>query len=195
MARLLMRKGGRCFPEYGLKCFNNPEMVARSCASVLKRRRSNWAMTGLIQKAGSCATASSTPSPSCRRKWNISESLRNPVFTSFLLGVGKTCDEDWSTSQLSRQARQSRDQERAGRWFHLARRLPQRDADRRALRRLPFAVVDLDPGPNISSVRVDARAGCYAAAKHLIGLGHRRFASPSCEASIRRASIRRAARA
>ena len=43
------------------------------------------------------------------------------------------------------------------------------------LRHLPFAVVDFDPGPNISSVRVDARAGCYAAAKHLIEHGHRRF--------------------
>src|SRR5271169_7077399 len=43
------------------------------------------------------------------------------------------------------------------------------------LRRLPFAVVDFDPGPSISSVRVDARAGCYAAAKHLIEHGHRRF--------------------
>jgi DNA-binding LacI/PurR family transcriptional regulator len=36
-------------------------------------------------------------------------------------------------------------------------------------------MVDFDPGPSISSVRVDARAGCYAAAKHLIEHGHRRF--------------------
>jgi DNA-binding LacI/PurR family transcriptional regulator len=38
---------------------------------------------------------------------------------------------------------------------------------------LPFAVVDFDPGLGISSVRVNARAGCYAAAKHLIEHGHR----------------------
>jgi DNA-binding LacI/PurR family transcriptional regulator len=44
------------------------------------------------------------------------------------------------------------------------------------LRRLPFVVVDVDAGPEISSVRVDARAGAYAAARHLIDLGHRRFA-------------------
>jgi DNA-binding LacI/PurR family transcriptional regulator len=56
-----------------------------------------------------------------------------------------------------------------GRVEHLAEVEPAR------LRRLPFAVVDFDPGPGISSVRVDARAGCYAAAKHLIEHGHRRF--------------------
>ena len=56
-----------------------------------------------------------------------------------------------------------------GRVEHLAELEPAQ------LRRLPFAVVDFDPGPSISSVRVDARAGCYAAAKHLIEHGHRRF--------------------
>lgn len=52
---------------------------------------------------------------------------------------------------------------------HLAQIEPAR------LRRLPFTVVDFDSGPSISSVRVDACAGCYAAAKHLIEHSHRRF--------------------
>ena len=39
-----------------------------------------------------------------------------------------------------------------------------------------MVVVDVDPGPEFSSVRVDARAGGYAAARHLLDLGHRRFA-------------------
>jgi DNA-binding LacI/PurR family transcriptional regulator len=43
------------------------------------------------------------------------------------------------------------------------------------LRRLPVVVVDADPGPEINSVRSDARAGA-AAARHLVDLGHRRFA-------------------
>jgi DNA-binding LacI/PurR family transcriptional regulator len=56
-----------------------------------------------------------------------------------------------------------------GRVEHLA------EVELARLRRLPFAVVDFDPGPSISSVCVDALSGCYAAAKHLIELGHRRF--------------------
>ena len=68
-----------------------------------------------------------------------------------------------------------------GRVEHLAEVEPAR------LRRLPFAVVDFDPGPTISSVRVDARVGCYAAAKHLIEHGHRRFAFfPSSVVPVRR---------
>ena len=43
-------------------------------------------------------------------------------------------------------------------------------------RRIPFAVVDFDPGPGVSSIRSDARAGAFAAARHLVELGHRRFA-------------------
>jgi hypothetical protein len=54
-----------------------------------------------------------------------------------------------------------------GRVEHLAELEPAQ------LRHLPFAVVDFDPGPSISSVRVDGRAGCYAAAKYLIEHGQR----------------------
>ena len=44
------------------------------------------------------------------------------------------------------------------------------------LRNLPFVVIDVDGGPDISSVNIDARSGCRAAARHLIELGHRDFA-------------------
>ena len=50
------------------------------------------------------------------------------------------------------------------------------DVEPARLRRLPFVVVDADAGPDIASVRVDARQGGYAAARHLVDLGHRRFA-------------------
>jgi DNA-binding LacI/PurR family transcriptional regulator len=43
------------------------------------------------------------------------------------------------------------------------------------LRRLPQAVVDVDPGPEFNAVWVDSYVGGYAAAKHLIDLGHRKF--------------------
>ncbi|NND40943.1 MAG: hypothetical protein HKO04_02590, partial [Silicimonas sp.] len=44
------------------------------------------------------------------------------------------------------------------------------------MRKLPFAVVDFDAGEGINSVRIDARMGGYLAARHLLDLGHRRFA-------------------
>lgn len=49
-----------------------------------------------------------------------------------------------------------------------------RDAMQR--RNLPFVVIDIDAGPGANSVRADARTGCREAARHLLALGHRRFA-------------------
>jgi DNA-binding LacI/PurR family transcriptional regulator len=43
-------------------------------------------------------------------------------------------------------------------------------------RRLPLVLVDMDGDFETSSVRVDDRNGTRAAAAHLVGLGHRRFA-------------------
>jgi len=93
-----------------------------------------------------------------------------------LLGVAEACDEVGANLVIvpDRTARHGIKNALVdgfifGRVEHLAEIEPAR------LRRLPFAVVDFDPGPNVNSVRVDARAGCYAAAKHLIGLGHRHF--------------------
>jgi DNA-binding LacI/PurR family transcriptional regulator len=48
-------------------------------------------------------------------------------------------------------------------------------------RGLPFVVIDLDPGPGISSIGIDDRAGAAAAARHLLALGHRRFGILSLE--------------
>jgi DNA-binding LacI/PurR family transcriptional regulator len=108
--------------------------------------------------------------------WGIADSLRNPVFDLFLRGVGEVCDEIGANLVVVSDKTGKCGIKNAlvdgfifGRVEHLA------EVESARLRRLPFAVVDFDPGPNISSVRVDARAGCFAAAKHLIGQGHRRF--------------------
>jgi len=45
-----------------------------------------------------------------------------------------------------------------------------------ALRKLPFVVIDIDGDAEVSSVNIDARSGCRAVARHLLDLGHRRFA-------------------
>jgi DNA-binding LacI/PurR family transcriptional regulator len=42
-------------------------------------------------------------------------------------------------------------------------------------RKVPFVVTDMDAGPGVSSVRIDARLGARMAAQHLLALGHRRF--------------------
>ncbi len=43
-------------------------------------------------------------------------------------------------------------------------------------RKLPYVVMDVEGGPDINSVCVDDRDGAYQLTRHLIGLGHRRFA-------------------
>lgn len=109
-------------------------------------------------------------------EWGLLDSLRNPVFDLFLHGVAEACDEAGASLVIVPDVTGTNgikdtlvDGFIFGRVEHLNQVEPAR------LRRIPFAVVDFDPGPAISSVRVDSRAGCYAAAKHLVDLGHRRF--------------------
>ncbi len=109
-------------------------------------------------------------------QWGVGDCLRNPVFSQFLIGVGEACDEVGADLVIVPDRPGNPGIKSAlvdgfifGRIEHLTEIEPAR------LRRLPFAVVDFDPGPGIGSVRVDAWAGCRAAARHLIELGHRRF--------------------
>ena len=52
-------------------------------------------------------------------------------------------------------------------------------------RRLPFVVVDFDGTPDIASLTVDNRGGMRQATRHLIALGHRRFAITRVLRSLR----------
>lgn len=110
-------------------------------------------------------------------KWGVADSLRNPVFHQFLMGVAEACDEVGASVVLIPDKAGSGGIGAAlvdglifGRIGQLA------DTEPARLRRLPFVVVDVDGGPGIASVRVDARHGAYLSARHLIDLGHRNFA-------------------
>lgn len=107
----------------------------------------------------------------------IADAILNPVFRNFIRGVAESCDEAGANLVLISDREHGRGVTTAlvdgvvlSRVEHLAEVEPAR------LRRIPVAVMDFDPGPDMSSVRSDARAGAYAAARHLLDLGHRRFA-------------------
>ena len=157
--------------------FNNPKLVRPKLRQKVEAAARELGYLGpdpkgRLLRAGKFNSIGVMP-PS---NWGVADSLRNPVFGLFLLGVGEACDEIGANLVIVPDRTGNGGIKTAlvdgfifARVEHLAELEPAR------LRRLPFAVVDFDPGPSISSVRVDARAGCYAAAKHLIEHGHRRF--------------------
>jgi DNA-binding LacI/PurR family transcriptional regulator len=157
--------------------FNNPELVRpklreRVEAAARKLGYLGPDPKGRLLRAGKFNGIGVMP----WRDWGVVDTLRNPVFGLFLRGVGEACDEFGANLVIVAGRAGNSGIKTAlvdgfifGRVEHLA------EVESARLRRLPFAVVDFDPGSSINSVRVDARAGCYAAAKHLLELGHRRF--------------------
>ena len=107
----------------------------------------------------------------------VADAIANPVFRAFVTGVAEVCDAAGANLVLLSDRAHGRGVRTAlvdG--FILSRVEHMDEIEPARLRSLPFAVVDFDPGPDVSSVRSDARAGARAAARHLIGLGHRRIA-------------------
>ena len=109
-------------------------------------------------------------------QWGVADSLRNPVFSQFLLGAAEACDEAGASMVIIPDKPGQRNIASAlvdgfilGRIEHMNQLEPAQ------LRRLPFTVVDFNAGPSINSVTVDARGGARAAAEHLLQLGHRQF--------------------
>src|ERR1700754_2282492 len=136
--------------------FNNPEIVRPD----VRRRVEEAARSleylgpdpkGRLLRAGKFnAIAVQAPS-----KWSVADALRNPVFDLFLLGVSEACDEVGANLLLM--------PDRAGKegiknalvdGFIFGRVEHLRDIEEVRLRHLPFAVVDFDPGPDVTSVRV-----------------------------------------
>ena len=108
--------------------------------------------------------------------WGVHDTLRNPVFYQFLLGVAQACDEAGVNLLVSCDLHRPGAASAVVDGFIFTRVEHMGDVEPARLRRLPFVVMDSDPGPEVSSVCIDARAGSALAARHLLELGHRRFA-------------------
>ena len=110
-------------------------------------------------------------------EFGVREALDNPAFRPFVVGVAVACDEVGANLVIISDRTHGRGIASAlvdGFIFARVEQIAEIEPARR--RRLPFAVIDFDPGPEVSSVRADTRAGGRAAARHLLALGHRRFA-------------------
>lgn len=110
-------------------------------------------------------------------RFGVKDALLNSSFRMFMSGVAEVCDAhdanlviipDPSGSDAIRSALVD------GFIFGQVEHISVLETAR--LRHLPYAVVDFDPGPDVNSVRIDARRGGYVAARHLVDLGHKRFA-------------------
>ncbi len=109
-------------------------------------------------------------------KWGVADSLKNPVFFLQLLGISEVCDEVGASVLIIPDKRGSGGVQTALVDSFIFSRFDQlAEIESARLRRLPYVVMDADPGPDVNSVRVNARAGCHAAVRHLLDLGHRRF--------------------
>ncbi|MEO6015167.1 MAG: LacI family DNA-binding transcriptional regulator [Devosia sp.] len=108
--------------------------------------------------------------------FGVADTLSNPVFRQLLLGISEVCD-DASASLVIIPDRKGNGGIRTALvdGFILSRVDQVHEIESARLRRLPFVVIDGDPGPDVNSVRADARGGAYQAARHLIDLGHRHF--------------------
>lgn len=111
--------------------------------------------------------------------FGIANLLSSPYGRELVLGIAEACDTagvtltiiDGREPQLDVAIRQALvDGLVVGHTGHIAEITP-------ALRRrVPFVMLDVPGGDDLSSVSIDGAAGARAAAEHLAGLGHKRFA-------------------
>jgi DNA-binding LacI/PurR family transcriptional regulator len=160
--------------------FNNPELVRPKLRRRVETMARELGYAGpdpkgrLLRSGKTNAIGVTAPAGG----WGVVDSLRNPSFRLFLLGVAEVCDKAGVDLLImsDNSERGSGVRTALVDGFILSRIEHIDQVEPARLRRLPFAVVDVDAGPEFNSVWADARSGCRAAAKHLVDLGHRRFA-------------------
>lgn len=110
----------------------------------------------------------------------LTDFFSDPYNRAFMAGITEVCDErgagvslisaaderavTWSIESAVVDGFVLQCVEDGSRLIDLARR-----------RKLPFVAIDLDAGPDMSSLDVDHRGGARLAAEHLVKLGHRKF--------------------
>lgn len=118
----------------------------------------------------------------------VSQFFRNPYQRDFLAGVAQACEErgvglSLVSGQDDQEAWGIKEALVDGFIFTGVDQVVLLTAGRR--RRLPFVVMDLSGAPEIKSVSTENRDGARQATRHLIALGHRRFAIASTLYSFR----------
>ena len=117
----------------------------------------------------------------------IADVVRSPYGRELLLGAAQACDAAGATLSLvngTDETRTASIREALVDGFILGNVIDIELVASAKRRRLPFVILESDAGPEINSIRIDGRSGAIAAARHLLDLGHRRFAI----LSIRRAA-------
>ena len=110
----------------------------------------------------------------------LTDFFSDPYNRAFMAGITEVCDERGAGVSLISAA-----DERAMTWSIESAVVDgfvlqcvedgSRLVDLARRRKLPFVAIDLDAGPDMSSLDVDHRGGARLAAEHLIKLGHRKF--------------------
>jgi DNA-binding LacI/PurR family transcriptional regulator len=111
----------------------------------------------------------------------ITTAFENEYLREFMAGAAEICDEVGAAlltiSSLNEEAAATgvRSALVDGFILHNPRNI-EKLVEKANARRLPVVAVDSDPDPRFNSIHLDSRGGARQAARHLIGLGHRRFA-------------------
>jgi len=109
----------------------------------------------------------------------IADVIRSPYLRELALGASLACDKAGATLSLINGADETRTstiRQALVDGFILGHSADIDLIGSAQRRRLPFVILESDAGPNINSIRIDGRNGALMGARHLTGLGHRRFA-------------------
>jgi DNA-binding LacI/PurR family transcriptional regulator len=157
--------------------FNRPELVRAEVRQLIETAARELGYSGPDPKGrllmGSKANAIGVLPPG---DMPVAHAIRSPFFRDFILGIAEVCDEHSASLLIVSGAEDKKT------WAirnALVDGFILGHVDEVGLvrhRKVPFVVMDMDAGPEVSSVRIHGRTGARRAAEHLIGLGHRRFA-------------------
>ena len=117
----------------------------------------------------------------------ISAMIKSPYLRQLLLGVSLACDEAGATLSLvngTSDTRTTTIRNALVDGFILGHSADIDLITSAQRRRVPFVILESEAGADINSIRIDGRSGALMAVRHLVSLGHRRFAILSIRRSF-----------